>query len=220
MVSEQLTDIYQRLYENFGPQHWWPADSPLEVMIGAILTQNTNWKNVEKAIGNLKQASLLDAERLNQTEPEQLAELIRPAGYFNIKAKRLKAFIRWLCVNYDGDLQYLREQSADQIREQLLSVRGIGPETADSILLYALEKPVFVVDTYTARILGRHHLITPPVEYTEIQALFEGALPRKLKLYNEFHALLVCCGKEFCKPKARCCNCPLQPLPHEIEEPF
>lgn len=219
-IGEQLIDIYHRLFKHFGPQHWWPGQTPLEVMIGAVLTQNTNWKNVEKAIGNLKEASLLDAERLYQISTEDLAQRIRPAGYFNIKARRLKALIQWLWEKYGGDPQALRERSAGSLREELLSIRGIGPETADSILLYALAMPVFVVDAYTARILARHRLIAPPAEYSEIQALFENALPREEPLYNEFHALLVCCGKEFCRPKPRCRGCPLEPLPHVVEEFF
>jgi endonuclease-3 related protein len=219
-LGEPLIDIYHRLYRHFGPQHWWPGQSPLEVMIGAVLTQNTNWKNVEKAIANLKQAGLIDVQRLYRISPEDLAQYIRPAGYFNIKAGRLKALIAWLWERYDGNLEALREKSTGSLREELLSVRGIGPETADSILLYALDKPVFVVDAYTARILGRHRLITPPADYSEIQSLFENALPREVPLYNEYHALLVCCGKEFCKPKAQCRGCPLEPLPHDIEEFF
>jgi endonuclease-3 related protein len=219
-LGEPLIDIYHRLYRHFGPQHWWPGQSPLEVMIGAVLTQNTNWKNVEKAIANLKQAGLIDVQRLYRISPEDLAQYIRPAGYFNIKAGRLKALIAWLWERYDGNLEALREKSTGSLREELLSVRGIGPETADSILLYALDKPVFVVDAYTARILGRHRLITPPADYSEIQSLFENALPREVPLYNEYPALLVCCGKEFCKPKAQCRGCPLEPLPHDIEEFF
>lgn len=220
MLREDLMDIYHRLYEYFGPQHWWPGDSPLEVMIGAVLTQNTNWKNVEKAIANLKKAGLLDTRRLHQIEPDRLAQLIRPAGYFNIKARRLQALIEWFWRHYDGDPERLTCQPAESVREELLAIRGIGPETADSILLYAFCKPVFVVDAYTARILTRHHLIAPPTDYHEIQALFESALPRDTDLFNEYHALLVCCGKQFCKPTPQCSGCPLESLPHEIEEIF
>ena len=220
MIAEQLTEIYNRLYEHFGPQHWWPGQTPLEIMIGAVLTQNTNWKNVEKAISNLKQASLLNAEALYRTDLEQLAGLIRPAGYFNVKAKRLQALIQWFWEQYGGDPQRLMELPIDTLREQLLAIKGIGHETADSILLYALQKPVFVVDTYTARILARHFLTTPPTDYAQIQALFENALPTDQAYFNEFHALLVCCGKDFCKPRPLCPGCPLEPLPHEIEQQF
>ncbi len=218
MLHETLTEIYNRLFERFGPQHWWPGQTPLEIMVGAVLTQNTNWANVEKAIANLKQASLLDAQKLRRIEAADLAPLIRPAGYFNLKARRLKALIEWLCDHYEGDPGQAARRSAEGLREELLSVRGIGPETADSILLYALGKPVFVVDAYTARILTRHGLIAPPVDYHGIQALFQNTLPRETALFNEYHALLVCCGKHFCKPKPLCGNCPLQPMPHEIEE--
>jgi len=218
MLHETLTEIYNRLFERFGPQHWWPGQTPLEIMVGAVLTQNTNWANVEKAIANLKQASLLDAQKLRRIDAADLAPLIRPAGYFNLKARRLKALIEWLGDQYEGDPGQAARRPAEVLREELLSVRGIGPETADSILLYALGKPVFVVDAYTARILTRHGLIAPPVDYHEIQALFENTLPRETALFNEYHALLVCCGKHFCKPKPLCGNCPLQPMPHEIEE--
>lgn len=217
-MRENLMDIYDRLYRHFGPQHWWPGQTPLEIMIGAVLTQNTNWKNVEKAIDNLKQAALLDAEKLDRLPADELARRIRPAGYFNIKAKRLKALIRWFGMEYRGDPQRIDQRPVDLLRQELLAVNGIGLETADSILLYAFGKPVFVVDTYTARILARHQLITPPVGYQEIQDLFESTLPRDAALFNEYHALLVCCGKQFCKRKPICQGCPLDPLPHEIED--
>jgi endonuclease-3 related protein len=218
MYSETLREIYHRLYTRFGPQNWWPGETPLEIMIGAVLTQNTNWKNVEKAIANLKASSLLDVQKLQQISPEQLAQQIRPAGYFNIKAKRLKNLIDWLCRKYHGQIESLQDRSAAQLREELLSIPGIGPETADSILLYALDKPVFVVDAYTARILGRHHLIEQGAGYDQIQSLFESALPRNAALFNEYHALLVQCGKQFCKPKAACRGCPLEDLPHETPD--
>lgn len=217
MRSETLMDLYNRLYTRFGPQHWWPGQTPLEIMIGAVLTQNTNWKNVEKAIDNLKAAGLLDVRRLYQVPADQLAELIRPAGYFNIKTKRLKNLITWLWEKYNGNIQTLKNKPTSRLREELLSISGIGPETADSILLYAIEKPVFVVDAYTARILGRHHLIAEGDGYAEIQSLFENALPKETALFNEYHALLVRCGKEFCKPKPSCRGCPLEELPHEVE---
>lgn len=223
MRTETLMDIYHRLYDRFGPQHWWPGQTPLEIIVGAVLTQNTNWKNVEKAIANLKAASLLDLPKLQQVAPDRLAELIRPAGYFNIKAKRLKNLMDWLSSTSGGQIESLRDRSTATLREQLLAVRGIGPETADSILLYALDKPVFVVDAYTARILGRHHLIEEGAGYDDIQSLFENALPKDSALFNEYHALLVRCGKEYCKPKPACRGCPLEELPHEIpgdREPF
>lgn len=220
MRSETLMDIYHRLCTRFGPQHWWPGETPLEIMIGAVLTQNTNWKNVEKAIANLKAFSLLDIRKLDRISPDRLAELIRPAGYFRVKAQRLKNLIAWLAKKHGGQIESLKELPTGRLREELLSIRGIGPETADSILLYALEKPVFVVDAYTARILGRHHLLEEGAGYEEIQSLFENALPKDTVLFNEYHALLVRCGKDFCKPKAACPGCPLEDLPHEIRQDF
>jgi len=212
MISERLTEIYQLLFGRFGPQHWWPGDTQFEVITGAVLTQNTNWTNVEKAITNLKSADLLSPEKLYHIDISQLAELIRPAGYYNIKAKRLKNLINWLFDNYDGKLSNLESINTEQLRAELLSVKGIGRETADSILLYALDRPVFVVDAYTARIAFRHELIEPDADYEQLRDLFQSNLPQDTKLFNEYHALLVRLGKEFCRPKARCHGCPLAPL--------
>jgi endonuclease-3 related protein len=156
MVREQLLEIYQLLFERFGPQHWWPGETQFEIIVGAILTQNTNWQNVEKAIANLKAADLLGPQALHKMEVPQLAQLIRPAGYFNVKAKRLKSFIDWLFANYGGDLRGLESVDTERLREELLSVKGVGRETADSILLYALNREIFVVDAYTARVAVRH----------------------------------------------------------------
>ena len=216
MISEQLTKIYQLLFEHFGPQHWWPGQTRFEIITGAILTQNTNWTNVEKAIANLKSADLLTPKRLYYLDSSKLAELIRPAGYFNIKAKRLKSFLNWLFENYNGQLQDLEELSTDQLREQLLSINGIGRETADSILLYAFDREIFVVDAYTARIFARHGLIEQDSVYEQIRDLFQSNLPANIKLFNEYHALLVKLGKEFCRPKARCSDCQLRALPHTL----
>jgi len=217
MTGEILTEIYELLFEHFGPQHWWPGDTPLEIITGAILTQNTNWANVEKAISNLKSAELLIPDKLYSIDVSELAELIRPAGYYNIKAKRLKNCINWLFENYDGKLANLESINTEQLRDELLSVKGIGRETADSILLYALERPVFVVDAYTARVVFRHGLIEPEADYEQLRELFQSNLPQDTKLFNEYHALLVKAGKEFCRPKARCPNCPLEKLPHTID---
>lgn len=216
-THETLTEIYQLLYDVFGPQHWWPGESRFEIITGAILTQNTNWANVEKAIANLIAADCLDAEKLHNLESSRLAELIRPAGYFNIKAKRLKSFLSWLFENYDGNLKNLENVDTRLLREELLSVKGIGRETADSILLYALERPIFVIDAYTARITVRHGLIEPGADYEQLQYLFESNLPQDIQLFNEYHALIVRVGKEFCKPKARCPSCPLEKLPHSLD---
>jgi endonuclease-3 related protein len=214
MSAGQLKEIYNLLLERFGPQHWWPGDSPFEVIIGAILTQNTNWTNVEKTIANLKKAKVLTPERLHAIDTARLAELIRPAGYYNIKALRLKNFLNWLFERYSGKLKNLADVPADRLREELLSIKGIGPETADSILLYALDRPVFVIDAYTARIAARHHLIDAGAGYDEIKELFESRLPPDVKMFNEYHALLVRLGKEFCRPTPRCETCPLNHLPH------
>ena len=216
MLSEQLKEIYDLLFERFGPQDWWPGETPFEVIVGAILTQNTNWTNVEKAIANIKNADLLSPEKLHRLDAKKLAELIRPAGYFNIKAKRLKNFLDWFFENYDGKLEKLENVGTVELREQLLSVKGIGPETADSILLYALNRPVFVVDAYTARICSRHHLIDEGADYHQIQETFESNLPSDISLFNEYHALLVHLGKDFCKPKPKCEECPLNGLPHSV----
>jgi len=220
MSAGQLKEIYNLLLKRFGPQHWWPGDTPFEVIIGAILTQNTNWTNVVKAIANLKKAKLLSPERLHAIDTARLAELIRPAGYYNIKAARLKNFLNWFFERYSRKLKNLDVVPTDRLREELLSIKGIGPETADSILLYALDRPVFVVDAYTARITARHYLIdsstgclTAGAGYDEIKELFESHLPSDIKIFNEYHALLVRLGKEFCRPTPKCETCPLNHLP-------
>ncbi len=218
MLRERLMKIYSLLYDRFGPQGWWPGEGTLEIIIGAILTQNTSWKNVERAIANIRAAGLMDAEKLHRLDREKLAGLIRPAGYFNVKAKRLASFLAWLNENCRANPDSLRDRSPHTLREELLAINGIGPETADSILLYALEKPVFVVDTYTCRVMGRHGLIEPGCTYHDVQQLFTGTLQQDTKLFNEYHALLVCVGKDFCKPKPKCENCPLKSDPHEIEQ--
>jgi endonuclease-3 related protein len=217
MIGETLTEIYQLLYDAFGPQHWWPGETPFEIITGAILTQNTSWANVEKAIANLKSAGDLTPDVLHRIDLAQLAELIRPAGYFNIKAKRLKNFIDWLFDDYGGELANLQAVGTDRLREELLAIKGIGRETADSILLYALDRPVFVVDAYTARITLRHRLIEPGADYEQLRQLFESNLPQDVRLFNEYHALLVMTGKEFCRPKARCSGCPLEKHPHTVD---
>ena len=208
--TKVLTGIYDRLFESFGKQYWWPGDSKFEVIIGAILTQNTNWTNVEKAIKNLKAAKVFTPRKLYEIKQEELAELIKPSGYFNVKAKRLKHFIEWLFVNYNGSLAKLFKLDYTELREQLLSVNGIGRETADSIILYAAEKPTFVVDAYTKRVLVRHGVITDDCDYDTIKAVFEDNLPKEVSLFNEYHALIVMVGKYYCKPKMKCEECPLE----------
>jgi endonuclease-3 related protein len=217
MTSERLTEIYQLLFDRFGPQHWWPGQDQFEIITGAILTQNTNWTNVEKAIANLKSANCLTPEKLYHLDISQIAEFIRPAGYFNIKAKRLKNFINWLFDSYNGKLTNLESLDTGRLRAELLTISGIGRETADSILLYALERPIFVVDAYTARIAFRHKLIEPDADYEQLRELFQSNLPQDVPLFNEYHALLVRVGHEFCRPKARCPGCPLEKLPHFLD---
>ncbi len=217
MVSQQLIEIYRLLLGRFGPQHWWPGETQFEIIAGAILTQNTAWPNVEKAIANLKAADLLTPEKLHNVQTQKLAELIKPAGYFNIKAKRLKNFLTWLFEHYDGRLTNLHSVDTSRLREELLAVKGIGPETADSILLYAFDREIFVVDAYTARIAVRHRLVEPSVDYDRLQQLFQANLPSDVRLFNEFHALLVRLGKEFCRPSPKCSGCPLEKLPHTLD---
>jgi endonuclease-3 related protein len=205
--------IYRRLFAHYGPQHWWPGDTPFEVMVGAILTQNTAWSNVERAIVKLKAAGVLDAERLISLSDAALAELIRPAGYFNVKARRLKALCQYLAQ--EGVLaapERLVDQAGPiELRRRLLGVHGIGEETADSILLYALDLPSFVVDAYTRRIFGRLGLLAGSETYAAIQALFQGNLPGDPNIYNDYHALIVQLGKSACRPRPRCGECPLRP---------
>jgi endonuclease-3 related protein len=205
-----MEEMFTELLNHFGPQHWWPGETELEVIVGAVLTQNTNWKNVEKAILNLKEKGLLSLFRLNALSVSDLAQLIRPAGYFNIKAKRLKNLIDLLREEYHLDLSELLEKETDTLRQELLSVNGIGPETADSILLYAANRPVFVVDAYTHRILKRHGMTDEQTDYHELQSLFMEHLPDDPSLYNEFHALIVKTGKEYCRREPLCHLCPLQ----------
>ncbi len=210
-MRQKLHTIYQKLYGYFGPQHWWPAETRFEVMVGAILTQNTNWLNVEKAIANLKEKRLLSAHKISQLTRRQLAQLIVPAGYYNIKAKRLKEFLNFFFRFYQANPKKMLFEDTLKLRQQLLAVNGIGPETADSILLYALDKPVFVIDAYTKRIFSRHHFFKEDASYDEVQSLFMKNLEKNSRLFNEYHALIVKLGKEYClKNKPKCSLCPLK----------
>jgi len=212
-AEETIRRVYELLFNAYGPQHWWPADTPTEVVIGAILTQNTAWTNVERAIENLKEADCLDFAALRDIAGEELAQLIRPSGTYRVKAARLKAFVDVLWDRHDGSLSELLAGEVEQARERLLSINGIGPETADAILLYAGERPSFVVDAYTRRILQRHHLIDGTANYDDVRDLFHRSLDSDPRLFNEYHALLVRVGKEFClKRKPKCENCPLKEL--------
>jgi endonuclease-3 related protein len=206
-----VIDLYTRLYENFGPQGWWPGDGPFETICGAILTQNTAWTNVEKAIIALKREGMLEPARLAGADGETLAELIRPAGYFRQKADRLKGFSVWLMKAWDGDLDEMFKLPLLTLRRQLLDRPGIGPETADSIILYAGSKPAFVIDAYTKRIVGRVGL-TKLEDYDELQRFFERNLPVDVEIYKEYHALLVELGKQHCladQSRAKCMPCPV-----------
>ncbi|MCI5221709.1 MAG: endonuclease III domain-containing protein [Candidatus Electrothrix sp. AR4] len=209
-TSESLQEIYRLMLEYFGPQDWWPGDTPFEVMVGALLTQNTNWKNVEKAMNNLKAAGVLSLPTMSALSQEELAEYIRPAGYYNIKAGRLRSLFAMIEQQWKNDLDSLLRQPAAVLREQLLSVKGIGPETADSMVLYAAGQPLFVVDAYTHRILSRHEILPEEYDYFQIQELFMDNLAEDAALFNEYHALLVQVGKHFCKKtKPKCVGCPL-----------
>jgi endonuclease-3 related protein len=207
---KELLPIYHKLLSFFGGQGWWPAETPFEVIIGAILTQNTAWRNVEHAIENLKQEGVLTPEGLRRITERRLARLIRPAGYYNVKAKRLKEFSLFLTREYGGDLRRMFRKPLGPLRGKILMVKGVGPETCDSILLYAGEKPIFVIDAYTKRVLSRHGIITDGASYEAIQELFMRSLPDDVALYKEYHALFVRLAKTFCKTKPQCAGCPLE----------
>lgn len=203
-------DIYNRLYETFGPQYWWPGETTFEIMIGAVLTQNTSWGNVEKAIIELKNQKLLSLENLMKLPLDRLASLIKSCGYYNLKARRLKNFLEFL--NRKGGVDEAFEADPFVLRKELLEVKGIGPETADSILLYAGRLPFFVVDAYTKRIFSRHKLIDEKADYVELQKFFMDNLKHDDNLFNEYHALIVKLGKNYCKKKPFCEKCPLKEL--------
>lgn len=207
---KDLRKYYDALRAHYGPQRWWPGDTPFEVMVGAILTQNTAWTNVEKAIQNLRAHRLLEPVRLDEIDEDTLALALRPAGYFHVKAKRLKAFVRWFLERFGGSVERMRDVPPERLRAELLEVYGIGRETADSILLYALGHARFVVDAYTHRVLSRHGYVGEETSYEEMQEIFESALPPEPKLYNDFHAQIVAVGKDFCRPHPRCEECPLR----------
>ena len=214
-MKRTLLKYYRALRKRFGDRDWWPGDTPFEVMVGAILTQNTAWTNVEKAIHNLKSTGLLDPRKIAELSPGTLAAAIRPAGYFRVKEKRLRNFVNWFLEEY-GSVEAMKEAPTDRLREELLAVNGVGPETADSILLYALGKPSFVVDTYTYRVLTRHELVGEEATYDDMKDLFESNVDGAL--FSDYHAQIVQVGKEYCRPKAKCEECPLKrylpsPLP-------
>lgn len=208
-MEERLLRIFEILLLHFGRRNWWPAETDFEVMVGAILTQNTTWKNVEKAIGLLKAHGLLSMEAIYRIDERRLAELIRPCGFYNVKARRLKEFVKRMYESYGSDTENLSRIPSDTLRRELLDIKGIGPETADSILLYALRRPYFVVDAYTRRFLSNHGLYAGSMDYESIQAFFMDHLPQDLYLYSEFHALIVALGQRYCKKHPLCSICPL-----------
>ncbi len=231
-AGERLQEIYEILLSTMGPSSWWPAYSPLEVVLGAVLTQNTQWGNVEKALGNLQQHGILQITAKNNTVAEmvtrtdlqsgqrlldmpfdELAELLRPVGFFKLKTTRLRCVLEYFQNRCDFDLQKLADDTSvdtEDLREELLSLNGVGPETADSILLYALQRPSFVVDAYTIRLLGRHALLPEAANYERVRAMFMYHLPQDTQLYNEYHALIVRVCKQFCTAKRPACMyCPL-----------
>jgi endonuclease-3 related protein len=206
-----LQNTYRRLFTKYGPQHWWPAEEPFEVIVGAILTQSAAWTNVEKAIKNLKQADALKPDALRQLPQDELARLIHACGYYNVKARKLKAFAEWFGERYNDSLERLFAQDTNALRTQLLDIYGIGEETADSILLYAGNKPIFVIDAYTRRIMGRMRISPHRDSYAAWQGLFMANLPANITLFNEYHALLVRLAKEVCRTRPLCRQCCLKP---------
>jgi endonuclease-3 related protein len=208
-LTSRLEQVYVTLLDCHGPQHWWPGDSPFEIMVGAILTQNTSWANVEKAIDRLVNEDCLEPEAILACEDDRLADMLRPSGYFNIKSRRLKSFCRWYLDA--GAYEALSTWSTNDLRRGLLAVHGIGPETADDILLYAFERPVFVIDAYTRRLFSRLGMIKEGLGYEALREIFEMALGPQVPVFNEYHALIVIHGKDLCRPKPRCSNCCLKP---------
>ncbi len=214
-IRQALEEIFTRLGAAYGPQHWWPADTRTEVVIGAILTQNTAWTNVERAIDNLKRAGAVDFKILRDLRESELGELIRPSGTYRVKAARLKAFVEFLWDRHRGSLTSALDGELEDARANLLGIHGIGPETADAILLYAGDRPTFVVDAYTKRVLRRHGVIGDGATYESVRSLFHDAIRSDVRAYNEYHALFVELGKRHCRMTARCEGCPLTDMPHD-----
>ena len=217
-VRERIYKLFEYLYEYYGPQSWWPADDAFECVVGAILTQNTSWKNVELAIKNLKANKVLNIRNISLISVEDLSQLIRPSGYYNQKAVVLKDFVNFVNDSFDGRLENMLSVNTKVLRQQLLSVKGIGPETADSILLYAFGKPVFIADKYTYRIFYRHGIIPKNSSYENISKIFMENLKMDSTFFNEYHALIVKLGKNHCGKKANCYKCPLEKDPHEFSK--
>lgn len=208
-TTRRLTEIFSHLSKHYGPTHWWPGDSPFEIAVGAVLTQNTAWTNVEKAITNLKHEKLLSPHAILECPNGRLESALKPSGYFRIKASRLRSFCVYLMERYKGSMKRMAEQPLELLRPELLDVHGIGPETADDILLYACEKPVFVVDAYTRRIFSRHGLIPENIPYEPLRAFFENHLKPDIHMFKEYHGLIVWTGKDFCRRNPKCETCPM-----------
>ncbi len=206
-INQALQNIYHQLMARYGPQSWWPAEEPFEVIVGAILTQSAAWRNVGKAIANLKSAKALLPQTLRQLSLAELARLVHPCGYYNAKALKLKSFAYWLGNHYNDDLDKLLATDTDHLHQQLISIHGIGQETADSIILYAANKPIFVIDAYTRRIINRIGLAPDSNSYIAYQELFMDNLPADARLFNEYHALLVCLAKNVCRSHPLCQQC-------------
>jgi len=214
-ADHPLRTIFDRLFAHYGPQHWWPGETDTEVVIGAILTQNTAWTNVERAIDGLRRAESLSFAALHEMSATRLEALIRPSGTYRVKARRLKAFVDALHRGFAGSLEAMLAGELEAVRRRLTGIHGIGPETADAILLYAGRRATFVVDAYTRRVLRRHYLSADRADYETTRALFQDQLANDVPLFNEYHALLVAVGKRHCRSKARCAGCPLEGLPHD-----
>jgi endonuclease-3 related protein len=206
----RLLRLYDRLHRRYGPQRWWPARARFEIVVGAILTQNAAWRNVERAIARLRAAGALDVQTVLRLPSARLAALLRPSGTFRVKARRLRAFAAHVTRRHGGRLARLLALPLPALRDELRGIPGVGPETADAIALYAAGRPIFVVDAYTRRILARHRLVAPDADYAAVQALLMTHLPHDPALFNEFHALLVRVGKEHCRTRPRCEGCPLR----------
>lgn len=209
-TARVLQRIYRLLYGAYGPMNWWPADTPFEIIVGAILTQNTAWTNVEKAIANMKKAGLMDPKKVEKVAEKRLATVIKPSGYFNQKAKRLKIFVEYFGEKYDYSIEKMAARPVAEMRKELLELQGVGPETADSILLYALEKPVFVIDNYTMRTFKRLGYLTNEDDYDSAQKMYMKHLKLDVTMYKEYHALIVALGNKLCKPRPTCTSCPLR----------
>ena len=208
-MPPSLTEIYERLLDHHGPQHWWPANSPFEVMVGAVLVQSTAWRNVEHAIANLKAADSMSPAAIRDMSSDRLEGVIRPSGFFRVKAKRLRALCDYLGDRYSDSIRHMAERPTHDLRRELLAVYGIGEETADDILLYALDRPVFVIDTFTRRVFHRLGRCEQGASYGDLQAMFHQRLPRDVALFNEYHALIVRHGNTICRKRPDCVSCPL-----------